>query len=750
MTEDKKIPSRREIVLDIAGMSCASCVRRVEKALKNVPGVEEANVNFATNRAHVFFIENVVMPDALEAAVVKAGYGAKPVIDGRQEEAQADEARQLCRSLVIALILTFPVFILEMGGHFIPPFQQWVQQTIGIATGRFFQFVLTSCVLFGPGFRFFEKGIPALFRGAPDMNFLVAAGAFAAWAYSTVATFADNILPEGSNHVYFEAAAVIVTLILLGRYLESQARGRAGEAVRALAGLKPKTTRVKRQGKVQDIPLEEVAIGDYIIIRPGEKLPVDGEVVDGASHVDESMMTGESLPVIKSAGTRVFAGTVNGNGTFTFRAGKVGTDTLLARIQRMVEEAQGARLPVQNMVDKVTAWFVPAVFAVSVVTFILWMAFVSPPALPKALVAAVAVLIIACPCAMGLAVPASIMVGTGRAARLGILFRRGDALQALRDVGIIAFDKTGTLTLGKPQLAFFEVMNGFVREDVLARIAAIENHSGHPIGAALVRAAEAEKLELPVVDDFTSHPGFGVSGKISGTVVAIGSGRYMCNLKVDIIPFSAAAKAYGKKGMTPFYAAVGGKAAAIFAVADPVKPHVRRTIEALDAIGVRTAMITGDNRITAEVIAREIGIRTVEAEVLPDGKVDIIRHLQKDGQHVAFVGDGINDAPALSAADTGIAIGTGTDVAIESADVILMAGNPAGIINAVGISRATIRNIRQNLFWAFAYNIALIPVAAGVLYPRWGIQLSPMLAAGAMALSSVFVLSNALRLRRFK
>lgn len=751
MAKKHNVSSRHKVTFDIEGMTCASCVRRVEKALKNVPGVEEATVNFATNRAHVRFRKNNVSSNMLEAAVAEAGYKAKSAADNGHDMSQhGDETKGLLYSLLFAILLTLPVFMLEMGGHLFPAFRDWVEQTMGYGMNRIVQFVLTSCVLFGPGFRFFQKGVPALLHGRPDMNSLVAVGAFAAWVYSTVATFAGSILPEGANHIYFEAAAVIVTLILLGRYLESRARGHAGEAIRALAGLRPQNTRIQRGKKIKDILLEDVEVGDHIVVRPGEKLPVDGEVTDGASHVDESMMTGEPIPVMKTVGAKVFAGTVNGNGTLVFRAEKVGADTLVAQIQRMVEEAQNTKLPIQSMVDRVMAWFVPAVFGFSVFTFILWLMFARQPALPQALVAAVAVLIIACPCAMGLATPMSIMVGTGRAARLGVLFRRGDALQTLREAEVIAFDKTGTLTLGKPQLVQFEVADGFKRKDVLAKVAAVESRSEHPIGMALDSIAQIEGLKLPKISDFEAHAGLGVSGKISGKRVAIGSEHYMNRLKVDIAPFTSAAKAYGKKGMTTVYAAIGGRPAAVLAVADPVKLHSNYAVETLNKMGLDTVMVTGDSRVTAQAVGKEIGITQIEAEVLPAGKVDVVRHLQKNGRRVAFVGDGINDAPALSAADTGIAIGTGTDVAIESADVILISGDPAAIANAVGISHATIRNIKQNLFWAFAYNIALIPVAAGILYPRWGIQLSPVLAAGAMALSSIFVVVNALRLRRFK
>ncbi|MBH9994932.1 MULTISPECIES: heavy metal translocating P-type ATPase [Bartonella] len=736
--------------LDIEGMSCASCVRRVEKALLSVDGVKTAVVNLATNRAHVEMLKNVATIDALEKAVAKAGYGAKPVNNHKQVDRQAVEAHKLGRSLIIALILTIPVFVLEMGGHIIPPFHHFVMTTIGMFPSRLVEFILTTLVLFGPGWRFFKSGIPNLFRATPDMNSLVAVGSFAAWSYSTVATFAGAYMPEGTNNVYFEAAAVIVTLILLGRYLEAGARGRTSEAIRMLAGLKPKTAHVLRNNEETDVALDDVAVGDIIVMRPGEKFPVDGSVTSGNSNVDESMMTGEPLPVAKKEGDKVYGGTVNGNGSLTFRAEKIGGDTLIAQIQKMVEDAQSAKLPIQALVDKVTGWFVPAVFAAAIVTFFIWF-FVGPaPQFPHALIAGVSVLIIACPCAMGLATPTSIMVGTGRAATLGILFRRGDALQTLRDTDIVAFDKTGTLTVGKPVLHKIITAEGFDEKQTLADVAAVELRSEHPIGEALNEAAKKAGISLSTVEEFNSKPGFGISGKVNGRDVIIGADRYMNEINVDISGFSKDAEIFGNEGMTPFYAAIDNKAVAIFAVEDPVKQNSGKTIAELQNMGVATALVTGDNRNTAKTIGSKLGISEIVAEVLPAGKVDAVKKIRGGERRVAFVGDGINDAPALAAADTGIAIGTGADVAIESADVVLMSGDPTGVVNAIAISKATIRNIKQNLFWAFGYNVLLIPVAAGIFYPVWGVQLSPMLSAAAMAISSVFVLSNALRLKRFK
>jgi Cu+-exporting ATPase len=582
------------------------------------------------------------------------------------------------------------------------------------------------------------------------MNSLVALGTAAAWGYSVVATFLPGALPAGTANVYYEAAAVITTLILLGRYLEARAKGRTSEAIRRLVGLQPKTARVVRDGRTLDLPLAEVRTGDVVLVRPGEKVPVDGVVVEGSSFVDEAMITGEPVPLAKGVGAEVVGGTINKTGSFSFRAVRVGGDTVLAQIIRMVEQAQGAKLPIQALVDKVTAWFVPAVMAAATATFLIWLAFGPDPALAFALVNAVAVLIIACPCAMGLATPTSIMVGTGRAAEMGVLFRKGDALQTLRDTGVIALDKTGTLTLGRPELTDFDMLDGFDRDEVLRLVASVEARSEHPIAEAIAAAAEARGLALSPVEAFEAVPGHGVAASVGGCHVAIGADRYMRTLGHDPSAFEAAARRLGEDGKSPLYAAIDGRLAAIVAVSDPIKSSTPEAVRALHGLGLKVAMITGDNRGTAEAIARRLGIDEVVAEVLPEGKVEAVKRLGTGGRRVAFVGDGINDAPALAAADVGIAIGTGTDIAIESADLVLMSGDLRGVVNAIALSQATIRNIKQNLFWAFAYNAALIPVAAGALYPAQGWLLSPILAAGAMALSSVFVLANALRLRRFR
>ena len=741
--------------LDVSGMNCGSCVGRVERALAQVPGVVEASVNLAAQTATVRHLALGDIAARLVQAATDAGYPARPAGDGAATDrgaVQAREAATLRRLTLVAGVLTLPVFVLEMGGHMVPAFHHWVHATIGMQASWVVQFLLTSLVLFGPGLRFFRLGFPALVRAAPDMNSLVALGTGAAWAFSSVATFAPGLLPEGSAAVYFEAAAVIVTLILLGRWLEARARGRTGAAIERLIGLQPRSARIERDGAVAEVAVDSIRPGDILRIRPGERIAVDGAVIDGAGFVDESMITGEPVPAEKTAGDEVTGGTVNGNAPLRVRATRVGGDTVLAQIVRMVEQAQGAKLPIQALVDRVTLYFVPAVMGVALLTLAVWLAFGPEPRIGHALVAAVAVLIIACPCAMGLATPTSIMVGTGRAAEMGVLFRRGDALQALQGVGIVAFDKTGTLTEGRPELAALEPAPGFEADDVLRLAAAAEADSEHPIARAILRGAQSRGLAVPAATGVEALTGFGLRAEVEGHAVLIGAARLFDREGIALGALAETGTARAGRGQTPLYLAVDGRAAAMIAVADRIKPATPAAIAALHAMGLKVAMITGDAQGTADAIAADLGIDRVVAEVLPDGKVAALEALRDGagGRGVAFVGDGINDAPALAAADVGIAIGTGTDVAIESAEVVLMSGDLRGVVNALEVSRRTMRNIRQNLFWAFAYNTALIPVAAGVLYPAFGLVLSPVLAAGAMAASSVCVLANALRLRAIR
>ncbi|MCH7383093.1 heavy metal translocating P-type ATPase [Acinetobacter dispersus] len=742
-----------KVELSIEGMTCASCVSRVEKALNAVNGVKTANVNLATELATVTGTASI---ESLIAAIDKAGYDAKEIQasipdQSEQLEKKDHERAELKRDLIIATILALPVFILEMGSHLIPGVHHLIEQSIGMQNSWYLQFVLTTLVLIIPGRRFYLKGLPALVRLAPDMNSLVAVGTLAAYLFSLVATFTPKLLPAGTVNVYYEAAAVIVALILLGRFLEAKAKGRTSEAIQRLVSLQAKVAHVSRDNQIVDIPIDQVLADDFVIVKPGERIPVDGEVIEGQSFVDESMITGEPIPVEKNIGSQVVGGTINQNGTLSFKAVAVGGDTMLAQIIRLVEQAQGSKMPIQAVVDKVTLWFVPAVMLAALLTFLVWLVFGPSPALTFALVNAVAVLIIACPCAMGLATPTSIMVGTGRGAELGVLFRKGEALQLLKDAQVVAVDKTGTLTEGHPVLTDFEVTSAFERNDVLSLVAAVESLSEHPIAKAIVDAAKHQGLTLPKVDRFDSVTGMGVNATVNEHQnIYIGADRYMIQLGLDITLFSHTAQRLGDEGKSPLYVAIDGALAGIIAVADPIKDTTPAAIQALHQLGLKVAMITGDNARTAQAIAKQLGIDEVIAEVLPEGKVNAVQELKAKYGNIAFVGDGINDAPALAQADVGLAIGTGTDVAIESADVVLMSGNLQGVANAIALSKATIGNIHQNLFWAFAYNTLLIPVAAGVLYPAYGILMSPIFAAGAMALSSVFVLGNALRLRRFQ
>jgi heavy metal translocating P-type ATPase len=746
--------NQQTISLSIEGMSCASCVGRVERALNAVDGVKSAQVNLATERATVTY----TMPASPELMIQKVkdrGYSAS-LIESEQHSqdkvsAQRDQdVIRLRRQLLLAAVLTVPIFVVEMGSHLIPSIHHWVSANIGQQNSWLLQCILTSIILFVCGFRFYQKGIPALWRFAPDMNSLVAVGTLAAYSFSVVATFSPALLPQGTVAVYYEAAAMIITLILLGRYLEAKAKGRTSQAIQKLVGLQPKMARVRKSGKVQDIAVEDVVADDDIEIRPGERIPVDGVVIEGRSYIDESMITGESMPVEKKLGASVVGGTVNQSGALLIKATAVGAHSVLAQIIQMVEQAQGTKLPIQTIVDKVTMWFVPIIMSLAVLTFLIWFFFGPSPALTYGLVNAVAVLIIACPCAMGLAVPTSIMVGTGRGAEMGVLFGQGDALQLLKETRIVAMDKTGTITEGKPTLTDFIVNEPHNQQDVLSKIAAVEAKSEHPVAKAIVQAAQEQGLALAIVDHFESVTGYGVRAVIAGDEIHVGADRYLDLLGIDHSPFAAVASQLGEAGKTPLYAAINGKLVAILAVADPVKASTAQAVQMLHRMGLKVAMITGDHQKTAQAIAKQVGIDEVIAEVLPDGKVTAIQQLREKYGRIAFVGDGINDAPALAYADIGIAIGTGTDIAIEAADVVLMSGNLQGVPNAIALSSATIGNIHQNLFWAFAYNVALIPIAAGVLYPFTGLLLSPVLAAAAMALSSIFVLGNALRLKKFQ
>ncbi|WP_410218212.1 heavy metal translocating P-type ATPase [Paracoccus sp. (in: a-proteobacteria)] len=725
--------------LSIQGMSCASCSGRVARGLSARPDVAEAQVNLATHRAEVIHAPSLT-PEALAQAVTALGYPAQVILPDQPAAPPEDEAPGLRRAFLSALALTLPIFLVEMGGHLVPAFHHWLNGLVPLQVLWLAQMVLALAVLAGPGRGFFAIGIPALLHGRPQMDSLVALGAGTAFLFSAIVTLAPGLVPEASRHVWFEAAAVIVTLILMGRWLEARAKGQAGDAIRQLIALVPDTATALRDGRAVTVPVAKLRSGDLVQLAPGERIALDGIVTEGEGPVDEAMLTGEPIPAMKTPGDRLTGGTVNGPAALTFRVTATGADTVLSRIVALVEQAQGARLPVQALVDRVTRIFVPAVMALAVVTLALWLAF--GPGLAEAVVAAVAVLVIACPCAMGLAVPVSIMVGSGRGAQLGVLFRRGEALQKLAEARIVAFDKTGTLTQGRPRVTAIWT-DGIARDQALRLTAAAEARSEHPLAAAIL--AEAEGLDLPLAEGVTATPGRGLSAQVEGQALLIGNRAALEAAEIAPAPaLIAQADAAAAQGATPVHVAVGGRHVASLALADPERPEAAATVAALHRMGLQTAMLSGDLPATAKAVGARLGINRIEAGLTPENKLTVVRAM---GKGSVFVGDGINDAPALAAAETGIAIGTGTDIAIESADAVLMSGDPQGVVRAIRLSRAVMRNIRQNLFWAFAYNAALIPVAMGVLVPFGGPQLSPMLGAAAMALSSVFVVGNALRLK---
>lgn len=749
-SQSRSPSSTPAVQLAIEGMSCASCVGRVERVLLAQPGVNQATVNLATERATIQGEADAAM---LAEAVTAAGYPAKVISDPQKIHAAQQQKKQqqlavLRRDVGYALLFTLPIFILEMAMHLSSTVQQDIDRYLPETPRWYLECILTSIVLFFPGRRFYQHGLPALWQRAPDMNSLVAIGTLAAWGFSLVATFVPHYLPAGSVHVYYEAAAMIVTLVLIGRYLEARAKGKTSQAIQRLIKLQPNQAHLWRDEQSVEIATEQLQLGDVVEVRPGERVPIDGEVVFGSSYLDESMISGEPLAVGKQVGDNVTGGTINQQGYFRFTVNATGEQTLLAQIIHAVEQAQASKLPIQSQVDKVTLWFVPAVLLAALLTLIAWLVLGPSPSLSLAIVNAVAVLIIACPCAMGLATPTSIMVATGRAAEQGILFRQGSALQQLRDVKLVAFDKTGTLTEGKPALTDLEVAAGWEPPAVLQKLASVERYSEHPLAQAIVDAAQQQQITLVPTESFTVESGMGVRARINDETIVIGADRYMASLDIAVEPFAQRALQLAEQGKTPFYMAIDQQLVAIIAVADPIKPSAQPIVQRLQAQGVTVAMITGDNQVTANAVAQQIGITQVTAEVKPQGKVAAIKQWQQRYGDVAFVGDGINDAPALAAAEVGIALGSGTDIAMESADVVLMSGNLSNVSHAITLSRATITNIHQNLFWAFVYNLALIPVAAGALYPNFGILLSPVIAAGAMALSSVFVLTNALRLKR--
>jgi P-type Cu+ transporter len=750
--------SLEQAALTITGMSCAACAQHIEQSLSATAGVRRANVNFATLRATVEYDPAATDVHRLVEAVKDAGYRATHTAEAEsvgsadaESAARQEEYFDLRRKFSVAALLSLPVLLIAMSHGRIA--------ALNFAGIEWLQLALTTPVVFYSGWQFYRGAWAALRQRFADMNTLIAVGTGAAYLYSLAATVAPGFFAPGHEGmagmakppVYFEAAGVIIALILLGQMLESRARGKTSDAIRKLVGLQAKTARVIREGREQDILIGDVILDDTIIVRPGEKIPVDGVILEGASAVDESMLTGESLPVDKAMGDAVFGATINKTGAFRFKATKVGKDTVLQQIVRMVQEAQGAKAPLARLADRISGVFTPVVIAIAIATFIVWFAVMPADVrLPMALQAFVSVLIIACPCALGLATPTAIMVGTGRGAENGILIKGGESLETVHRLQTVVLDKTGTITRGKPELTDVIAANGFDERELLRLVVTAENVSEHPIAEAIVRSLTARGLQLSEAREFSAVAGHGIEARVDDHQVLIGNAKIMRERNVWLDDFADRAATLAAEGKTPMFAAIDGRLAGVLAVADQIKAESPAAISALQEMGIEVVMITGDSRATAEAVAREVGITRVLAEVLPGEKADEIKRLQAEKRIVGMVGDGINDAPALAQADVGIAIGTGTDIAIEASDVTLISGDLRGVVTAIKLSSATVRTVKQNLFWAFIYNVIGIPIAAGLLYPLTGWLLSPIIASAAMSLSSVSVVTNSLRLRRFR
>jgi len=741
-------------IFPVSGMTCASCVGRVEQALSGVPGVISVNVNLASEKATVEYIEGTELAD-LRRAVKEAGYELSAEAETLEDVTTASrrEIKNIRNRFIVAAILAAAIMAL-----------MW---TPSFAGKPYLLWALATPVQFWAGWRFYRGTWGALRHLTADMNTLIAVGTSAAYFYSVVAVISPGLFAAGGLevHLYFDTSAMIVTLILLGRFLESRAKGQTSAAIKKLIGLQPKTALIIRDGKEIEIPIEDVQLGDLILVRPGQRVPVDGTIREGYSSIDESMITGESLPVEKTVGDEVIGATINKTGSFRFKATKVGKDTTLARIIRLVEEAQGSKAPVQRLADVIAGYFVPIVIGIAIITFIIWY-FIGPtPALTYALLNFVAVLIIACPCALGLATPTAIMVGTGRGAEHGILIKSAGALERSHQIDTVLLDKTGTLTRGEPKVTDILAIPNSSQEEVLQLAASAEHGSEHPLGEAIVKAAADKKLKLLPASDFNAIPGQGVRASVAGKKLLLGNLKFIEDKGLSMNGLGIEAERLREKGKTVMFLGADSRVMGVIALADTLKPNARKALAELHKMGIETVMITGDNRRTAEAIAHEVGIDRALAEVLPENKSREVKKLQKKGKVVAMVGDGINDAPALAQADVGIAIGTGTDVAMETGDITLISGDLEGIATAIALSKSTMRTIKQNLFWAFAYNTALIPIAAGVLYLAFGTSgvpsglnfilgeygfLNPILAAAAMAASSITVVFNSLRLKRFK
>ena len=763
------------VALPVTGLEWAVSAEPLERELKAVTGVIAASVNLAAGEARVDVLPEVVTPEVLEAAVRRAGYTlseavaiADPV--ERERVAREREYGQLLRKFwlaagvgVLAMILSMPLMMEPSAMHradlldrLMMPLAHWTLTAfpfLGSVSGdvlRWALLVITTPVLVWSGRHFFRGAYSGLLHGTADMNTLIALGTGSAYVFSVVATVAPGLFTSAGlvPDVYYEAVAMIIALILLGKVLEARAKGRTSDAIRRLMGLQPKTARVLREGAEIDVDVSDLVVGDVVIVRPGERVPVDGVVLSGRSAVDQSLLTGESLPVEKGEGDEVVGGSINGSGSFRFEATKVGRDTALAQIVRLVQDAQGAKAPIQRVADRIAGVFVPIVVGIAVVALIAWLMFGPEPRFVFAMVSFVTVLIIACPCALGLATPTAVMVGTGAAAERGVLFRGGDALEIARDLRVVVLDKTGTVTEGRPALVGMHAAGGADEREVLRLAASVERVSEHPLGAAVVDGAIERGIETATVSDFASFGGRGIFGVVDGRRVLIGNRALMQESGIEVEALGDVANEEASAGRTPVYVAVDDVVSGILLIADPVKATSAAAIAELRTLGIEVLMLTGDNVRTAEAVAREVGVDRVIADVLPADKARVIRELQQErGVRVAMVGDGINDAPALAQADIGIAIGTGTDVALEASDVTLVGGDLGGVVTAVRLSRRTMRVIRQNLFWAFIYNVIGIPIAAGALYPLFGVMLSPVFASAAMALSSVSVVGNSLRLR---
>ncbi len=741
-----------KIILPVKGMSCASCVGAVQRTLSSLDGVISASINFATEQATIEYFPSQVGVRDFRKAIREAGYDivepekGEDIIEKEQREREA-AYRALKTKVITGGLLALPLLVLMQWDH------MGLSRLIPLSGRANFilQFIIETPIQFWIGWQFYTGAFSAARHRTTNMNTLIAVGTSSAYIYSVIATFSPSLFEvKGySAGVYYDTAATIVVLILLGRLFEARAKGQTSEAIKKLMGLQAKTARVLRGEVEVDIPAEEVEIGDIVVVRPGEKVPVDGVIKEGYSSLDESMVTGESMPVEKSVSDSVIGATINKTGTFKFEATKVGRDTMLAHIIDMVQTAQGSKPPISRLADLIASYFVPSVIAIASLTFVVWFFFGPEPSFTYAMLNFIAVLIIACPCALGLATPTSIMVGTGKGAENGVLIRSGEALETAHKITTVVFDKTGTLTRGEPEVTDV-VEAGLRRSDILFYAASAEKGSEHPLGEAIISKAQENNIEIRGPEDFQAVPGHGIRATVDGKVVHLGNEKFMNEESVEIAGLRQNAAALSQEGKTPMYVAVDRRAAGVVAVADSLKEDSFEAVQELHAAGIEVVMMTGDNRRTGEAIARKVGIDRVLAEVLPEGKAGQVKQLQSESKVVAMVGDGINDAPALAQADVGIAIGTGTDVAMEAADITLIGGRLKGVVTAISLSKATLRNIKQNLFWAFAYNVVLIPVAAGVLFPFFGILLNPMLAAGAMGISSVTVVTNALRLKRFR